>query len=62
MPSLGQWLPCDMASCAGSREKTGVQWLQGCKWAAITVVVVASPMLGKVSQVGFSRDSQGLLK
>lgn len=28
-----------------------MQWLQGCKWAAITVVVVASPMLGKVSQV-----------
>ena len=56
MPSLGQGLPFHMASCAGSREKTGVQWLQGCKWAAITVVVVASPMLGKVSQVGFSRD------
>ena len=36
----------------GSQQKTGVQWLQGCKWAAITVVVVASPMLGKVSQVG----------
>lgn len=36
----------------GSEQKTGVQWLQGCKWAAITVVVVASPMLGKVSQVG----------
>lgn len=38
----------------GSQQKTGVQWLQGCKWAAITVVVVASPMLGKVSQVGAS--------
>ena len=35
----------------GSEQKRGVQWLQGCKWAAITVVVVASPMLGKVSQV-----------
>ncbi|CAL5222233.1 g4567 [Coccomyxa viridis] len=39
----------------GSQQKTGVQWLQGCKWAAITVVVVASPMLGKVSQVSMER-------
>ena len=36
---------------AGNQGQRGVQWLQGCKWAAITVVVVASPMLGKVSQV-----------
>ena len=25
--------------------------MQGCKWAAITIVVVAAPMLGKVTQV-----------
>lgn len=52
-PASQAWsaaITCDVLS-VGSREKTGVQWLQGCKWAAITVVVVASPMLGKVSQV-----------
>ncbi|CAK0786828.1 hypothetical protein CVIRNUC_010042 [Coccomyxa viridis] len=39
----------------GNQGQRGVQWLQGCKWAAITVVVVASPMLGKVSQVSMER-------
>ena len=43
---------------AGNQGQRGVQWLQGCKWAAITVVVVASPMLGKVSQVTASRSAQ----
>ena len=48
---------------AGKQVRTGVQWLQGCKWAAITVVVVASPMLGKVSQVtasDFTQTASGL--
>ena len=43
---------------AGNQGQRGVQWLQGCKWAAITVVVVASPMLGKVSQVTASGFAQ----
>ncbi|EIE23260.1 hypothetical protein COCSUDRAFT_42167 [Coccomyxa subellipsoidea C-169] len=29
--------------------------MQGCKWAAITIVVVAAPMLGKVTQVSVER-------
>lgn len=28
---------------------------QGCKWAAITIIVVSAPVLGKVTQVSFER-------
>ena len=29
--------------------------MQGCKWAAITIIVVSAPVLGKVTQVSFER-------
>lgn len=39
--------------------------MQGCKWAAITIIVVSAPVLGKVTQVSFERTlgtiSGGLL-
>lgn len=34
----------------GVDEQHARQWLQGAKWAAITIVVVGSPVLGKVTQ------------
>jgi hypothetical protein len=37
------------ASSAGVKEQYAKQWLQGAKWAAITIVVVGSPVLGKVT-------------
>jgi len=37
-------------SMAGVKEQYAKQWLQGAKWAAITIVVVGSPVLGKVTQ------------
>ena len=41
-----------MAVLAGFSDRAADQWLQGCKWAAITIVVVSAPVLGKVTQVG----------
>ena len=35
---------------AGIDERYARQWLQGAKWAAITIVNVGSPVLGKTSQ------------
>ena len=40
-----------MSCCAGISDRAADQWLQGCKWAAITIVVVSAPVLGKVTQV-----------
>ena len=55
-------LPCTpdtTASCAcsaaGLHPRAANQWLQGCKWAAITCVVVTAPVLGKVAQVSLER-------
>ncbi|KAK9903224.1 hypothetical protein WJX75_000088 [Coccomyxa subellipsoidea] len=44
-----------MGVLGGKEKRVGLQWLQGCKWAAITIVVVAAPMLGKVTQVSVER-------
>ncbi|CAL8465245.1 g4780 [Coccomyxa elongata] len=44
-----------MGLLGGKQKRIGLQWLQGCKWAAITIVVVAAPMLGKVTQVSVER-------
>jgi len=46
---LAPWCWC-CASSAGVKEQYAKQWLQGAKWAAITIVVVGSPVLGKVTQ------------
>ena len=32
-----------------------IQYSQACKWAAITSVVIAQPVIGKLSQVGAER-------
>ncbi|KAK9835385.1 hypothetical protein WJX81_006485 [Elliptochloris bilobata] len=39
----------------GIDERYARQWLQGAKWAAITIVNVGSPVLGKTSQVSLER-------
>ena len=36
---------------AGLTHHAAAQWLQGAKWCAITVIVVAAPVIGKVAQV-----------
>eukprot|EP00891_Asterochloris_glomerata_P007742 jgi/Astpho2/7742/fgenesh1_pg.00116_%23_10_t len=50
---------------SGLHPRAANQWLQGCKWAAITCVVVTAPVLGKVAQVSLERTlgtvSGGLL-
>ena len=52
----GTFAPCGQTRALLRPGVTGVdeqharQWLQGAKWAAITIVVVGSPVLGKVTQ------------
>ncbi|KAK9807116.1 hypothetical protein WJX73_006825 [Symbiochloris irregularis] len=62
--AIRQGLGVGLAVCFGYiffEQLTGVssraaqQWLQGCKWAAITIIVVSAPVLGKVTQVSFER-------
>ena len=43
-------LPGCVRGTAGIDERYARQWLQGAKWAAITIVNVGSPVLGKTSQ------------
>ncbi|KAK9857975.1 hypothetical protein WJX84_004815, partial [Apatococcus fuscideae] len=39
----------------GLTHHAAAQWLQGAKWCAITVIVVAAPVIGKVAQVSIER-------
>ena len=52
--SLSRSTLCRVDACmrgtAGIDERYARQWLQGAKWAAITIVNVGSPVLGKTSQ------------
>ncbi len=40
---------------AGLPPQVAKAWLQSWKWAAITVAVVTSPVIGKVAKVSFER-------
>lgn len=42
-------------ACTGESSKTASQWLTCFKWAAITLIVLTAPVLGKVAQVSGER-------
>ncbi len=50
----------DFQGFAGLTHHAAKQWLQGAKWCAITVIVVAAPVIGKVAQVGFACNPENL--
>ncbi|KAK9805562.1 hypothetical protein WJX72_005167 [[Myrmecia] bisecta] len=44
-----------MDPLGGWDSRVATQWLQGCKWAGITIVVVSAPVIGKVAQYSLER-------